>query len=109
MAMHKVSSPNRLFPKATAGCNFSAFQMGIQNLFLVAAIAKAKAVGKRLSAGHSSGWRVCDYGKSCESATDQGYFNRHNVMALCSAAASGYRPDVCRDSFVLDFQEGVNT
>jgi len=33
---------------------------------------------------------------------------RHNVMALCSAAAFGYWPDVCRDLFLPPLMIGVN-
>ncbi len=108
MSVGYKSGFRKLSPQAAARTRSPLFEENIVHFNFVSTFTKTKTAMAELTARKPQRWSFANYSKALKFLADQISFGRHNVMALCLAAASGYRPDVCRDSFVPDFQKGVN-
>jgi hypothetical protein len=108
MTMRKRCFSCHFSLKASTGACVSTSQVVGEGFNPVSAIALTQAPTIACSARMNSWRKFFDHSKALKSITDLAIFGRHNVMALCSAAAFGYRPDVCRDSFLPLSTGGVN-
>jgi len=93
---------------ATAGRSVSASNGSRSNLNYLSAIAFTETPSFQITARGSCRRNVLYNFEASKCSSDDAYFCRHNVMALCLAAAFGYWPNVCRDSFLTPTDHGVN-
>lgn len=109
MSVGYKSGFRKLTSQAATRTRFPIFEETIVHFDFVSTFTKTKTAMGEPPARKPKRWGFANYSKTLKLLADQISFSRHNVMALCLAAAFGYRPDVCRDSFMPQFEAGVNT